>query len=145
MLKRVLVPLDGPTLAEAVLPYVQELAKLAQAEIVFLRVAVNPAMEYSFSDPSIASRIVSDMEAEAKRYLDAITTRVEREGIPTSYLIREGSVAEAILAAADAMEADMIAMSTHGRSGLQRWVMGSIADRVVRHSPVPVYLIRPEH
>ena len=58
-------------------------------------------------------------------------------------LIREGWIADIILETADAMQVDMIAMSTHGRSGLQRWVMGSIADRVVRHSPIPVLLIRP--
>ena len=143
MYKRILVPLDGSALAEAVLPYAQELAKLSKAEIVLLRVAVNPAMEFSFSDPSIASKIVRDLEAEAKNYLDAICNRVEHEGIKTSYLIREGPIAEAILEDADAMEVDMIAMSTHGRSGLQRWVMGSIADRVVRHSTIPVLLIRP--
>lgn len=143
MYKRILVPLDGSTLAEAVLPYVQDLAKFTKAEIVLLRVAVNPAMEYSFTDPSIASHIIRDMEAETKTYLDAVCNRVEQEGIKTSYLIREGSVAESILEVADAMEADMIAMSTHGRSGLKRWVMGSIADRVVRHSPIPVLLIRP--
>jgi nucleotide-binding universal stress UspA family protein len=69
MYKRVLVPLDGSKTAEGVLPHAQALAYSEGAEIVLLRVAVNPALEFSFSDPSIAESVVEDLEAQSKKYM----------------------------------------------------------------------------
>jgi nucleotide-binding universal stress UspA family protein len=143
MYKKILIPLDGSPLAEAVLPHAQELANSLEAEVFLLRVAVNPAAEFSFSDPSIASCLIDTMEAESIDYLLSIRTKFQKTGIHTSFLIREGSVADTILDVSTELQTDLIAMSTHGRSGLSRWLMGSIADRVVNHSLVPVLLIRP--
>jgi nucleotide-binding universal stress UspA family protein len=143
MYKRILVPLDGSPLAEAVLPHAQAQASSDDAEIFLLRVAVNPAAEFSFSDPALASDMVDAMEAETLSYLQSTRTKVQKHGIRTSFLIREGSIAETILEVSLEIHADLIAMSTHGRSGLSRWLLGSIADRVVNHSHVPVLLIRP--
>lgn len=144
MYKKILVPLDGSPLAEAVLPHVQALAESLGAEIILLRVAVNPAAEFAFSDPSLASDVVDTMEAETLDYIQSIRARLQRAGLRTSFLIREGSTAETILVVAEEIHADLIAMSTHGRSGVSRWLLGSIADRVVHHSPIPVFLIRPQ-
>ena len=143
MYKKILVPLDGSPLAEAVLPHAQALADSEGAEIILLRVAVNPAAEFSFSDPALASDLIDTMEAETLSYLQSIRSKLQKAGIRTNFLIREGSVAETILEVSSEVNADLIAMSTHGRSGISRWLMGSIADRVVNHSPVPVLLIRP--
>ena len=145
MYKRILVPLDGSPLAEAVLPYAKELARLAGAEIVLLRVSVNPTVEFSFTDPGLASQIVQEMEESSNAYMNAMYEKLNAEGIKTCFLIREGPITDTILDIADAMQIDVIAMSTHGRSGVLRWVMGSIADRIVRHSPIPVLLIRPKN
>jgi nucleotide-binding universal stress UspA family protein len=144
MYKKILIPLDGSPLAEAVLPHAQALANSVEAEVFLLRVAVNPAAEFSFSDPSIATDLIDTMEAETIEYLISIRTKLQKAGIRTSFLIREGSIAETILEVSAELHTDLIAMSTHGRSGLSRWLMGSIADRVVNHSPVPVLLIRPQ-
>ena len=144
MYKRILVPLDGSSLAEAVLPHAISLAQTSGAEIILVRVTLNPAAEFSFSDPSIASSIIEESDFETKRYLNTLSAKLESAGLRVSFLIRQGPIAETILEVADAMQVDLIAMSTHGRSGIQRWLMGSVADRVVRHSQLPVMLIRPQ-
>ena len=143
MYKRILVPLDGSPLSEAVLPHAQSLAQSEGAELILLRVAVNPGAEFSFSDPALASELIKAMETESKMYLQNLCSNLQSAGVRAAYLMRDGPIAETILEVSSAMKADIIAMSTHGRSGLQRWLMGSIADRIVHHSPVPVLLIRP--
>jgi nucleotide-binding universal stress UspA family protein len=144
MYKTILVPLDGSPLAEAVLPHAQALATAEDAQIILLRVSVNPAAEFAFSEPSLASSLVDSLEAESLTYLQAIRARLQKAGLRTRFLIRQGAVAEIILQVAAGERADVIAMSTHGRSGVRRWLLGSIANRVVNHSPIPVLLIRPQ-
>jgi len=145
MYKKILVPLDGSPLAEAVLPHAQALAKSEGAELVLLRVAVDPGAEFAFADPALAASIVQDMEEETKAYMAGIAAKMQDAGYQAVTMMREGPIAETILAVADETQADVIAMSTHGRSGLSRWLMGSIADRVVKHSHVPVMVIRPQN
>lgn len=144
MYKNILVPLDGSLLAEAALPHAQGVALSDDAHIFLLRVAINPAAEFSFSDPSLASDLIATMEAETLEYLQSIRARLQRAGFRTSFLIREGPIAETIMDIADEVQADIIVMSSHGRSGVSRWVLGSIADRVVSHSTIPILLIRPK-
>jgi nucleotide-binding universal stress UspA family protein len=143
MYKKILVPLDGSEVAEAVLPHVERLAKDHDAEIIILRVAVNPAFEFAMSDPAIAAQVVSDMEQQSKEYMAAMEARLKGKGFKVTSAIVEGGVADAILREAEERGADLIAMSTHGRSGMARWLIGSVADKVVRASPLPVLLVRP--
>ncbi|MBP8002808.1 MAG: universal stress protein [Chloroflexi bacterium] len=145
MYKKILVPLDGSPLAEAVLPHAQALAQSEGAELVLLRVAVDPGAEFAFADPALAAGIIQEMEEETKAYMAGIAARMKEAGYLASTMMREGPIAETILAVAEETQADVIAMSTHGRSGLSRWLMGSIADRVVKHSHVPVMVIRPQN
>ena len=84
------------------------------------------------------------MEAEALAYMQSVRGRLQKAGFRTSFLIRQSAIAESILRAAEEIQADVIVMSTHGRSGIKRWMLGSIADRVVTHSDIPVMLIRPQ-
>jgi len=142
--KRILVCLDGSALAETALPHAQMLASGEDAEITLLRVSANPAAEFSFSDPGIAHNIIEDMEAETLAYMQSARGRLQKAGYRTSFLIRQGAIAETILQTASESHADVIVMSTHGRSGVQRWLLGSVADRVVTHSDLPVMLIRPQ-
>ena len=142
--KRILVCLDGSALAETALPHAQMLASDEDAEVILLRVSTNPAAEFSFSDPSIANHIVEEMEAETLAYMQSARAKLQRAGVRTSFLIRQGTIAETILQIAMECKADVIAMSTHGRSGVKRWLLGSVADRVVTHSDIPVLLIRPQ-
>ncbi len=144
MYKRILVPLDGSPLAESVVPHALALAKALDVEIVLLRVTVNPAAEFSFSDPGLASNLIQELEQESKTYIKAMCTKLEKGGVRVTYLLREGAVAETIIEAAETMQVDLIAMSTHGRSGIPRWLLGSVADQVLRTSPVPVMLFHPQ-
>ena len=141
--KRIMVCLDGSALAETALPHAQILASAEDAEILLLRVSANPAAEFSFSDPGIASSLIEEMEAETLTYMQSARGRLQKAGFRTSFLICQGAMAETILQAAAESHADVIVMSTHGRSGVKRWLLGSVADRVVTHSDLPVMLIRP--
>ena len=142
MYKKILVPLDGSIVAEGVLPHAKSLAYSEGAELVLLTVAANPAMDFVFSDPGLAQGAVSEQEEKSKTYISAVENGLKAEGFRVSTLLRIGSVAEVILGVAEELEADVIAMSTHGRTGPARWLLGSIAERVVHNSNIPVLLIR---
>ena len=142
--QKILVTLDGSYLSEAALPHAQVLASAEEAQIFMLRVSVNPAAAFAFSDPGIADSVIQEMEAEALAYMQSVRGRLQKAGFRTSFLIRQSAIAESILRAAEEIQADVIVMSTHGRSGIKRWMLGSIADRVVTHSDIPVMLIRPQ-
>jgi nucleotide-binding universal stress UspA family protein len=143
MYKKILVPLDGSQLAEAVLPHAEALAKSEGAEIVLLSVPMTPSLEYLARSPGLANKVIEETENETEAYLELETAKLKKDGIKVSSIMREGPVPDMILKVADEVHADVIAMSTHGRSGVQRWLMGSVADRVVHHSHIPVMLIHP--
>jgi nucleotide-binding universal stress UspA family protein len=83
------------------------------------------------------------MEEEAQEYMFDEVLKLREEGAKVKGITREGPVSDTILEVARETQADMIAMSTHGYSGVQRWLMGSVADKVVSHSTIPVMLIHP--
>jgi nucleotide-binding universal stress UspA family protein len=140
--KRILVPLDGSKTAEGVLPHTKALAYSEGAEIVLLTVAANPALDYVFSDPGIAERAIEDQQTRSKKYMAEMEGQLKSAGFKVSTVLREGAVADMILRVAEELQVDVITMSTHGRTGPARWLLGSVADRVVRNSKVPVLLIR---
>jgi nucleotide-binding universal stress UspA family protein len=144
MYRKILVPLDGSDVAEAVLPHVEMLARANNSEVILLRVAVNPAYQFAMTDPSIVGVLVSNMEAETEAYLKRMTAQLTERGLSVSAEMAEGNTAECIPKIAEEKGADLIAMSTHGRSGVTRWLIGSVADRVVRTAKVPVLLVRPK-
>lgn len=143
MYKKILVPLDGSALAEAALPHAKALARSEQAQIIILRVPELPAPNLFFRNPALATKIIEDAEIETDKYLQEEVAELSREGLKVSSLIREGPVPDTILAVADEVHADLIAMSTHGRTGIERWLLGSVADRIVHHAHIPVMLIHP--
>lgn len=144
MYKRILIPLDGSILSEAVLPHAETIAKVMEAEVVLLNVI--PSIAPEFSVPPLASTLnaFQDAQAEMKNYLKGMCSKLEKEGLRVTYLIREGAIAETILEVAESMQADMIAMSTHGRTGAERLLLGSVTEQVVHHSRLPVMVIRPK-
>jgi nucleotide-binding universal stress UspA family protein len=142
MYKKILVPLDGSKTAEGVLPHAKALAKSEDASILLLNVAANPAMEFPFLDPSIAASSVRDQEDRSKQYMSGVEAKLKDEGFRVRSLYFEGSAADVIFKVAEAEKVDIIAMSTHGRSGPARWMLGSVAEHVVRHSHIPVLMIR---
>jgi nucleotide-binding universal stress UspA family protein len=136
-IKTILVPLDGSLLAELALAPAIDLARDKGAKLVLLRAA---EAHTTVADPTEAQVAVV---REAEEYLAGVRTRVLEDGlddIETS--VWYGPPAEAIVEAARYRLADLIVMSSHGRSGLGRLVLGSVAERVLRATPTPILLIR---
>jgi nucleotide-binding universal stress UspA family protein len=147
MYKKILVPLDGSDLAEAVVPHARAVAQSLGAEIVLLRVLVAhipdhpPTMGQFF--PDAIAREEELAQQHIQEYLERVAMPLQASGIRVSCKIRAGRVADAILDIADESGVDLIAMSTHGRSGLSRWLIGSVANKVVHGTKVPVLIVRP--
>lgn len=148
MFKKILVPLDGSELSEAVLPHVKKLAETVGAEVILLRVITTPVSEYvytglpTFPVPSLPVTSNRDLFAQAEGYLQ----RVAFDYFPDQPVTLQelgGPTTDSILGFAETQHVDLIAMTTHGRSGLSRMVLGSVTDEVVRRSHVPVLLVRP--
>jgi nucleotide-binding universal stress UspA family protein len=137
MYQRILVPLDGSTLAEAVLPHAQALAKSLGAELVLMRVAFTHV--FPGADP-IPAQITVVQEAED--YISGLAKRLQETGVRAEAKVRYGDPVEEILDHVAWNHIDLIAMATHGRTGLTRVVMGSVAEHVLRRTPVPMLLIR---
>jgi nucleotide-binding universal stress UspA family protein len=138
MFERILVPLDGSPRAELILPQLARLLKREDSEIVLLR-AYNapPSDEWLDRRPILAAQ-----REAAQAYVHEISKRFRSDGVKVHARVVEGPDAETILDVADEEGATLIAMSTHGRSGVARWLMGSVAEKVVRASRVPVLLVR---
>ncbi len=145
MYKRILVPLDGSDVAEAVLPQVQMLAECGGSQVILLSVIVHPNYDYFIPEPALANAARENQITESKAYLEKMAAQFVTAGIQVRTELCEGPVAEAILDYADSTVSDLIAMSTHGRSGIGRWLMGSVAERVMRSAKVPILLVRPPH
>ena len=147
MYNKIMVPLDGSELAECVLPHVEALAKGCQAkEVILVRAfvpfrAVNIGGEYVPNEKEI-TRIDADFKAEAQDYLEKVAERLNLSGIAARWAILTGKPSEILSDFAKADNCDLIIMATHGRSGVSRWVWGSIADRILRSACVPVLMIR---
>lgn len=140
MYKRIILTLDSSPLAEQAIPHAVAVAKAFDASLEI--VTVVPVVQ---EDMLLAAGVTIDWELEVahyEEYLKGVVTRIEEEGITVHSEVRRGDVAEEILRHSKDFHADLIVMSTHGRSGLGRWVYGSVADRVLRYASVPVLLVR---
>jgi nucleotide-binding universal stress UspA family protein len=142
MYKRVLVPLDGSPLAEAIIPFLVEIAGPLDMSMVLLRVlepvpiAVVEGVRQTMVDISEARR------RDAEAYLASVAATLKSRGISASCEVRTGRPDLCIVEAAREVSADLVAMSTHGRSGLGRLLFGSVAEQVLRHAEVPVFMMR---
>jgi nucleotide-binding universal stress UspA family protein len=145
-LKSVIVPLDGSELAENVLPPVVELAKALKLEVVLLRAYQIPANTYAGMEHYYAvnyEKLTAALRDEAQSYLENKVGELKRTGIEkVSFAIPEGSGADAIVVLGQRTPDNLIAMCTHGRSGVKRWVLGSVTEKVVRLSGDPVLIVR---
>jgi len=146
MYKRLLVPLDGSQFAESALEHVRSVAQGAALEKVFLVRVVVPII--ADAKDYLGAQRVSDaeakLEADAQSYLDGVAAGLRKDHIPVETLIIiDGEPAAKILEAAREHKADLIIMSTHGRSGFSLWVHGSVAHRVLAHSVIPVLMVAP--
>lgn len=126
LINRVVVPLDGSFLAEQSLPHVVALAKGLRLTTVLLRIGNHHE------------------QARCRRYLSKVGAKLRRQGLTSvEELVLEGRPAETIIDTAQETPSSLVAMTTHGRSGMRRWVLGSVTDRVARHSGGPILVIRP--
>ncbi len=145
-LKSVIVPLDGSELAERVLPSAVALAKAMNLEVVLFRAYSIPYSVYSGMDGYTAidfEELIAGVKDEAVDYLEKKTAELKKDGVAkVSYVAKEGLSADEIIALGRATQDNLIAMCSHGRSGVQRWVLGSVTETVVRHSGDPVLVVR---
>jgi nucleotide-binding universal stress UspA family protein len=157
LIATILLPLDGSELKDAILPHVIELARRFQARVVLVHalpsvaaMLIQPGVVLgtgpdAAASAEIAAESVAAARQSAERLVAEVAAALEREGIESEAELREGDPAGVILAVATEKNADLIAMATHGRSGLGRLLLGSVADEVVRNPPhLPVLLIRTE-
>jgi nucleotide-binding universal stress UspA family protein len=151
MYTRIIVALDGSDLAERVLAYVEALADKFGSAVTLFRVTAAPGS--IIADSGIGAEpvgaglidptpIIEAEQQEAAEYLAAAAGRMRSRGFEVDCEQPQGPAAELIVQRAQEMEADLIAMTTHGRGGLGRLVFGSVADEVLRTAPCPVLLVR---
>ncbi len=141
------VPLDGSSLAEKILPHVASLARQLRLRVRLIQVYTLPKSAFVVADGMFdqGPAVFRDaLRKEAETYLAAKVEQLRAEGVEqVSTSAIEGDAASEIIDSARAAPDNLIAMSTHGRSGVTRWVLGSVAERVIQHSGDPVLIIRP--
>jgi len=153
MYKKIMVPLDGSELAECVLPHVDAFISGCQVgSIVFVRVidptplAVRGSYVTSKEDldrlEASSKRVEDERKSAAEQYLKQIAGRVQTDRVEIKTEVVVGKVADSLVDYAEDNQIDLILIATHGRSGVSRWVRGSIADRVLRAAKVPVLMVR---
>ncbi len=148
MYKRMLAPLDGSELSECSLQHVKTIATgCGVPEVVLLRVVepLSASMIEGLAEAGgeFITRVENDNKSRAKDYISKMVEKLNKEGLTVTGDIVYGRADEEILDYAKKNGVDLIIMSTHGRSGISRFAFGSVADRVARHSTVPVLLTSP--
>jgi nucleotide-binding universal stress UspA family protein len=150
MYSKIMVPLDGSELAECVLPHVEAIATGCKiATVVFVRVidpgtvsATLPAQGELGSQEKSRRQLEEERIKNAEAYLKKIIESISIENAVLQYEVIEGSVAENLADWAEKNDVDLIIIASHGRSGISRWMMGSIAERILHSVCVPVLMIR---
>jgi len=144
MYTTILVPLDGSKRAEAILPQVEDLAKRYQATVIFLQVLELPRLVDGHSSlyPAFEQQELEQWHQDAEIYLAARQGEFRENGIETKIRVVVGSVVHGIVNTAESEGVDLIAMSSHGRTGLARVFYGSVAAGVLQQVDRPLLLIR---
>ena len=150
MYERIIVPLDGSKVAEAALPNVEDLvirmAPKTKIEVTLLQVISN--LTYNVLTPEELAQIPYSEEdlkqiiQKSLEYLEKVAEKLRDKQISVKTRVSVGHAAEEIIKAAQETKANLIAMSTHGYSGVKRWAIGSVADKVLHISDIPVLLVR---
>lgn len=155
MYNKIMVPLDGSDLAECVLTHVDGFVTGSQVKtVIFVRVieptrylAASPTASPQFSQTMQENAKMAEEEekSSAKKYLKGVLSRVKQGEIKYKTDVLVGKVADSLVDYVDVNEIDLVLIATHGRSGISRWVRGSIADRVLRSSRAPVLMVRADN
>ena len=146
MYQHIMVPLDGSKLAECVLPHLEIIARGCNAKkVTFVRV-VEPLHLYGGTESRFSSEERQRLEATtvdtARSYLNQLVKQLKYNRVKVQSEVLSGKVADELADYANKNEVDLIIISTHGRSGVSRWVWGSVADRILRSACVPVLVVR---
>lgn len=150
VLKNIIVPLDGSPLAEQVVPHVEAMAQALELNVILVRVTASQEEYYRHLEVPMANtyryeEYAREAAAGAARYLQQMTEKLNQKGISSvDNRLVHGHAASSILDVIQEIPDSLVALTTHGRSGVGRWVLGSVADRLVRHSGQPVLVIRAE-
>ena len=151
MYQKIMVPLDGSQLAECVLPHVESIAKGCNlAQVILVRV-VEPihlpvgGWRYTFpkeEEDRTRKELADLIKNEAEKYLKSLKEQSRFGGLDVQTVVLVGKVVEELMGYAEKQGVDLFVMATHGESGVSRWVWGSVADRILRSSCVPVLMVR---
>ncbi|MCF7944469.1 MAG: universal stress protein [Spirochaetia bacterium] len=156
MAERILIPLDGSSLGEAALEYVNSfIAKLSpetQVSVILFHVVIEPKTavdsyygNLNYFDLPNSKEKMDELKKESQMYLVRLAKKISGDNIEVENQLVEGDdPAEEIIKAEQKFECDLVAMSTHGRSGFSRWAFGSVTDKVLRGGSVPVLMVRAQ-
>src|SRR5258708_16662231 len=143
MFQGILVPLDGSTRAERAIPGASGIGLASRGSVILVR-SVSTAIEfwpYMAPQPALTQMANTTALTGAEQYLSAVSKTIQ-DDIPRETVALFGPPAPTLLAAAPSQQADLIVLCSHGYTGMTRWVLGSVAEKVARHSAVPVLILR---
>jgi nucleotide-binding universal stress UspA family protein len=149
MYKKIMVPLDGSKLGECVFPHLETIVKGCESPEVIVVQAVEPlSVPYGtevlqFTSLEQVKAFETHQKVEAEKYLKKIAARLRKSGVSAKADVIYGKASEALIDYAIKNDVDLVIIATHGRSGIRRWVWGSVADRLARSVCVPVLMVRP--
>ncbi|HEU0026869.1 MAG TPA: universal stress protein [Ktedonobacterales bacterium] len=142
----ILVPLDGSERAAGALPFAEDICQRLGGEIALIRIPPTTGLRYALAPDYIPANVYQQMVDEQRRvareYLEHVATEMRQRGLRVQAYLKHGEPAMAIIEAIPALRVSMVVMTTHGRTGLGRFALGSVADRVVREGGAPVLLVR---
>lgn len=148
MYNKILVPMDGSPLAECVLPQVEAITKgCGTRNVIFLRIVepfyMTGADDVSGFSMDVLDQVNAQRQAAAEKYLKELVARTNYSGVNVEWQAYVGRPADEIIEFCRKNAIDLIVIATHGRSGVSRWVWGSVADKVLRSASTPVLMVRP--
>lgn len=143
MFEQILVPLDGSPLAERAIPAAARIARVFGGTIIVMSAVAPQVSTAKFRPPETYPTATPEEElAEATAYLDTLAQSEQLQGIPTEVQAFAGAVAPTILSATQSLHASLIVLCSHGYTGFEHWRLGSVAEKVIRHAPTPVFVLR---
>jgi nucleotide-binding universal stress UspA family protein len=144
MYKKILVPLDGSPFAECVLAHVKAIAKGCQVPEIDLLTVIDHVQDFPGMEKNFKEMTKQAVQKGAEDYLAGISDKLKKDGLNVENIIKEGPAAGVILDYAAQQGVDLMILSTHGRSGISRRLMGGTADKIIRTASVPVLAVSAE-
>jgi nucleotide-binding universal stress UspA family protein len=145
--KKILLPLDGSSMGEAALPYVITIAKALDSEVILMRVVETVQHVHTVGGPdhfAYSEQIIELAKNESVAYLDNVRQHFDKGNVHIRTIVRTGDPAQEIIRLSAEENINVVAMSSHGKSGITRWVMGSVFSKVLQAGETPLLLVRPK-